>query len=158
MIRATAAQAEEILFRKLLFCQDFVEQSGAELGIPEVPWSTTSDNASDTTIGLSIVDAILRADEDKSRDWLFRKVWKDGRLRARFFPEADAGSTDPSTQAAYGYGQDVEKFLVVLLFLVHLSYGQPARAPELLTVRHRNTADGGVRNIMMDRGLVMIVT
>ncbi|KDN67517.1 hypothetical protein CSUB01_12356 [Colletotrichum sublineola] len=75
-----------------------------------------------------------------------------------FCPEANAGSTEPSTQAAHWYGQDEEKFLVILLFLVHLSYGQPARAPELLTVRHQNTADGGVRNIMMDRGLVMIVT
>ncbi|KAK1973226.1 hypothetical protein LZ30DRAFT_611430, partial [Colletotrichum cereale] len=66
--------------------------------------------------------------------WLFRKVWKDGRLRARFFPEADAGSTEPSAQAAYRYREDVERFLVVLLFLVYLSYGQPAQALELLTV------------------------
>ncbi|KAK2053900.1 hypothetical protein LY76DRAFT_497946, partial [Colletotrichum caudatum] len=29
--------------------------------------------------------------------------------------------------------------------------------PELLAVRHRNTADGDVRNITMDRGLVMII-
>ncbi|KAM6513777.1 hypothetical protein FALCPG4_014992 [Fusarium falciforme] len=45
-----------------------------------------------------------------------------------------------------------------LLFLAQLSGGFLPRAYELLTIRHRNTANGGIRNILVDQGLIMIVT
>lgn len=35
--------------------------------------------------------------------------------------------------------------------------GQPARAPELLGMRWKNTASGGIRNIFIDEGLVSFV-
>ncbi|KAM0321501.1 hypothetical protein ACHAQA_010069 [Verticillium albo-atrum] len=42
--------------------------------------------------------------------------------------------------------------------LVHESAGQAARAPELLTLRHRNTVNGGIRNMVFDRGgMLMLV-
>lgn len=158
MIRAALAQAEDLLFKELLFFDEYTEQSPAELDVPEIPWSEVSDDASDATVGLSLIDALFRADGAKSKQWLFRRVWKDGRRRRVFFPDAANGRTEPDKRAAYRYGQEVERLLRLLLFLVHLSYGQPARGPELLTVRIRNTADGGVRNVLMDHGGVMIVT
>ena len=36
--------------------------------------------------------------------------------------------------------------------------GQPARAPEIISIRHRNTTNRGIRNIFIDRGLVLFVT
>ncbi|KAF6793337.1 hypothetical protein CMUS01_16109 [Colletotrichum musicola] len=155
MIRAALAQLEALLFRELLFFGEYTEQSPGELGVPEIPWPSINDDASDATIGLSLTDAIYRVDGGKSKQWLFRRVWKSDRLRRDFFPD---GSTEPSKKVAYRYGQNVERALRLLLFLVHLSYGQAARAPELLTIRIRNTVDGGVRNVLIDRGLVMIVT
>ncbi|KAI8651067.1 hypothetical protein NCS57_01442500 [Fusarium keratoplasticum] len=56
------------------------------------------------------------------------------------------------------YSQSIEKLLELLAFLIHLSSGLPARSNELLTLRHRNTAAGGIRNIFLDQGLVMLVT
>ncbi|KAL6359919.1 hypothetical protein LRP88_07347 [Fusarium phalaenopsidis] len=56
------------------------------------------------------------------------------------------------------YSQSIKKLLELLAFLIHLSSGLPARSNELLTLRHRNTAAGGIRNIFLDQGLVMLVT
>ena len=58
----------------------------------------------------------------------------------------------------YRYGLKVGQLLQLFLFVVHLSYGQAARSPELLTIRLRNTADGGLRNVLFNGGLPMIVT
>ena len=58
---------------------------------------------------------------------------------------------------ASGYGLAIERFLEGLLFLVHFSGGQPSRGPELVSIQIRNTADGGIRNVFIDRGAVMTV-
>ena len=41
---------------------------------------------------------------------------------------------------------------------MHIVGGQPARATELLGIRHSNTKQGGLRNIFIDRGIVAFVT
>ncbi|KAH8800927.1 hypothetical protein F5884DRAFT_625009, partial [Xylogone sp. PMI_703] len=41
-----------------------------------------------------------------------------------------------------------------LLVSSQMVLSQPARARELLTLRKRNTANGGVRNIGIDEGMV----
>ena len=41
---------------------------------------------------------------------------------------------------------------------MHITGGQPARGPEILSVRHSNTAKGGHRNIFVKDGLVVFVT
>ena len=42
--------------------------------------------------------------------------------------------------------------------MMHMLGGMPARSWEILEVRHSNTEYGGVRNIIIDRGLVCFVT
>jgi hypothetical protein len=44
------------------------------------------------------------------------------------------------------------------LILMHITGGQAPRAPEIISIRHRNTVNGGLRNIFMDAGLVLFVT
>lgn len=44
-----------------------------------------------------------------------------------------------------------------LSIAVHVTVGQPGRAPELLSIRHRNTK-GGHRNVFIDDGLVVFAT
>ncbi|KAF5658013.1 DNA helicase [Fusarium heterosporum] len=65
--------------------------------------------------------------------------------------------TQPATIPAIPWGKLQDNLLEHLLFLIHLSAGLPARSTEILTVRHRNTAAGGLRNIFIDHGLVMII-
>ena len=41
--------------------------------------------------------------------------------------------------------------------LIQISAGQPARAPELLSIRYQNTRTGGCRNIFIEDGKVVLV-
>lgn len=42
--------------------------------------------------------------------------------------------------------------------LIQLAAGQPARTPELLSIRHQNTRSGGCRNVFIEDGQVVLVT
>lgn len=44
-----------------------------------------------------------------------------------------------------------------LLVLMHLCGGQRARAPEILSIRHRNTSGGDYRDVFVDQGLIVFV-
>ncbi|KAG9382313.1 hypothetical protein A1F94_006234 [Pyrenophora tritici-repentis] len=52
----------------------------------------------------------------------------------------------------------VVEFREKLAVLMHITGGQPARGPELLSVRHSNTVQGGHRNIFIEDGMVVFVT
>ena len=52
----------------------------------------------------------------------------------------------------------VIEFREKLIALMHITGGQPARGPEILSVRHSNTAKGGHRNIFIEDGMVVFVT
>ncbi|KAL6412376.1 uncharacterized protein AUP68_03578, partial [Ilyonectria robusta] len=114
MLQAALRRAETLLYKKLLFCRKFKDQSPAELGLPEIPWDDLIDNAADATIGHSFVESLFQLDPTK-------------------------------------------EFLEILLFIIHLAGGQPARALKLLTLRHRNTVNSGIQNILIDRSLLMLV-
>lgn len=45
-----------------------------------------------------------------------------------------------------------------LLVLMHLCGGMPARATEILSIRHRNTSGGDCRDVFVDHGLIVFVT
>lgn len=54
--------------------------------------------------------------------------------------------------------RQVAAFRSKLLVLMHMTGGQPARGPEILSVRHRNTVQGGHRNLFIEDGMVVFVT
>ena len=159
MLQTTLQRAEEILFKELLLVHNYCAgASPQELSLPVIAWDKVIDNAADATIGHSFVDQLLELDPT-SDGWVLKKIMTSDSLR-RLWIRVDGtvqGSISLCLKKTAQYGLAVERFLELLLFLVHIAYGQPARGPELLTIRHRNTANGGVRNLMMDRGLLMIV-
>ncbi|KAL6401746.1 hypothetical protein AUP68_00561 [Ilyonectria robusta] len=156
MLQAALRRAEILLYKKLLFCWKFKDQSPAELGLPEIPWDDLIDNAADATIGHSFVESLFQLDPT-SKGWLFRKMWKDDKLRREWVRSNSEAGFELHEKAVLQYSMDLEEFLEILLFIIHLAGGQPARALELLTLRHRNTVNSGIRNILMDRGLLMLV-
>jgi superfamily II DNA helicase RecQ len=56
------------------------------------------------------------------------------------------------------YMKVVQAFREKLLFLMHLTGGQPARAPEILLLRFENTSYGAIRNIFILGQMVCFVT
>ena len=52
----------------------------------------------------------------------------------------------------------VVEFRQRLLILMHISGGQPARGPEILSIRYRNSSKGEYRNIFIKDGSVVFMT
>ncbi|KAM0277281.1 hypothetical protein ACHAQH_005940 [Verticillium albo-atrum] len=158
MLQSSLKRAETLLYRDLLLCTHYDEQSPAELGLPPIPWDELTDNAADATVGVSLADALFRHDGEKTKGWLFRKIWEDPALRADWFePRCEGSRVLMKLKRAYRYGKSVDKKLEEDQALVHESAGQAARAPELLTLRHRNTVNGGIRNMVFDRGGMLML-
>jgi hypothetical protein len=61
-------------------------------------------------------------------------------------------------QAVGRYMDRVVEFREKLAVLVHISGGQPARGPEILSVRHSYTLQSGHRNVFIEDGMVVFVT
>jgi hypothetical protein len=61
-------------------------------------------------------------------------------------------------QAIEIYMQSVVRFREKLSIAVHVTGGQPSRAPELLSIRYINTDSGGHRNVFMEDGLVVFAS
>jgi hypothetical protein len=60
--------------------------------------------------------------------------------------------------SAKQYVAKINSFLERLLLLMHITGGQPARGPEIISIRHSNTVKGGHRNIFIKDGMVVFVT
>ncbi|KAL1972365.1 hypothetical protein VTN31DRAFT_6779 [Thermomyces dupontii] len=92
--------------------------------------------------------------------WLFDRVTRMKRLRDRFV--SVEGQHDGQLvwydDMVNKYLKSADRFLERLLLLIHVTGGQPARAPELLSLRHRNTRGGGIRNVFIESGLVATLT
>jgi hypothetical protein len=41
---------------------------------------------------------------------------------------------------------------------MHITGGQPARGPEILSIQHSNTIKGGHRNIFIENSIVVFIT
>jgi hypothetical protein len=54
--------------------------------------------------------------------------------------------------------QQVIAFRSKLLVLMHMTGGQPVCGPEILSVRHYNTVQGGHRNLFIKDRIVVFVT
>ncbi|KAJ4195495.1 endo-1,3-beta glucanase [Fusarium solani] len=126
MLHTALRRAETLLYKHLLFCGEYDDQSPVELGLPEIPWSKLIDNAADATIGHSFVSTLSQL-LPNSNGWAFRRVWSDETLRKAWLDEGVDTEFKLREKKAWQYGEFLEEFLQVLLFLVHLSGGHAAR-------------------------------
>jgi hypothetical protein len=61
------------------------------------------------------------------------------------------------TAAVERYRQSIEPFEKVFLLAMHFAGGQSSKVPEILGMRWTNTANGGIRNLFIEEGLVLFV-
>jgi hypothetical protein len=91
-----------------------------------------------------------------SKRWLFDQVGQDASICSQFMkPESQSGVDQ---QVVERYMDRVVEFCEKLAVLMHISSGQPAQGPEILSVRHGNTVQGSHRNIFSKDGMVVFVT
>ncbi|KAJ1725987.1 hypothetical protein LPJ72_006482, partial [Coemansia sp. Benny D160-2] len=85
--------------------------------------------------------------------WLIKCVRAEPGLQSQFI---QTNSFQPSK--VHAYLKQVVGFKEKLAVLLHITSGQPARAPELLSIQHVNTETNWHHNIFIENGLVILVT
>lgn len=148
MVHGLTTETRRLLVEELLFCHGN--------GVPQVPWAALRDNPTDGRPGWNFLqDHRTRLPVDGER-WLFDRVGQDRAIRDRFLKPASRSGVDrPGVERYMGR---VVAFREKLAVLMHITGGQPARAPEVLSVRHSNTVKGGHRNVFVEDGMVVFVT
>jgi superfamily II DNA helicase RecQ len=151
MVHGLATESRRLLREELMF-----GNSKAAEPIPSVPWESMRDNPTDERPGWNFLkDHRSRMPVDGER-WLFERVGKDASVRDRFMKPGTRSGVD--REAVERYMGRVVEFREKLAVLMHIAGGQPARGPELLSIRHSNTVKGGHRNIFIEDRMVVFAT
>ena len=151
MVHGLAVESRRLLIDKLLF-----SNSKSAAPVPSIPWESLRDNPTDDRPGWNFLkDHRTRMPADGDR-WLFDRVGQDAGVRDRFVKPGTRSGIN--RQEVERYMDRVIAFREKLIVLMHITGGQPARGPEILSVRHSNTDKGGHRNIFIEDGIVVFAT
>jgi superfamily II DNA helicase RecQ len=137
MVAGVLQQAESCLWGDLLWTQ-------AEADRFQIPLDKIQDDVTFSQRGYSFLS---RPDNELSGSLEETLTKMMGSPYGRKLRNAQNSAWQP--KAARRYLRQVEKFLEFLLFLTHVTSGQPARGSEITTARHRN-------GYMQDRNLFVI--
>jgi hypothetical protein len=127
-----------------------------EQEVPAVPWKDLFDDPSNDSDGWSFVDDTRTPWPVDGQRWLFERVQKRPECRRRFVSDQTANGINEAKLR--DWMKTIDDFRGQLLALMHITGGQPARGPEILSVRHSNTAQGRFRNLFIEDGMVVFVT
>ncbi|KAI8930521.1 hypothetical protein NX059_012133 [Plenodomus lindquistii] len=151
MIHGLTTECRRLMRDELLFGSSRTAEP-----IPSVPWGSLRDNPTDERPGWNFLkDHRTRMPVD-GESWLFQRVGQDATIRDRFMkPGTGSGINRHEVER---YMDQVVAFREKLIVLMHMTGGQPARGPEIMSIRHSNTVQGGHRNIFVEDGMVVFVT
>ena len=149
MMHGLVAEMREIMAELLIMegqdCSQF----------PVIKWNEIEDDHSEDRVGHSFLT-------DKRNEWVIARkgfvlgrVFNSAQIKARWM---QAGEQSYREQTIRQYGQQVEEFREKILMAMHITGGQPGQGPEVLGLRIYNTAQGGVQNVFIDRGMVCFMT
>jgi hypothetical protein len=168
-------RARKTLFLSLLYSKSFNEDEivldiKPKPDIPAIPWLEIADDFTNSEPGFSFA-SFLRELLPASRSYIFQRIIGSEISKEWFSTTTTTSSTTssslvsnpttiliPSLKALKEYGATIERLLEDLAFLAHLTSGQASRGTELLSLRLRNTPEGGLRNVFFDRGLIVLIT
>jgi superfamily II DNA or RNA helicase len=152
MIQSVVAQARIELMRDLMMIP--LDEVGDidEGQVPHINWPALRDNMAESAMGWSFLDDTRNPFPVEGAWWLFKRIFQEPGLKRRFVQ-----SEDPvrwRQQAIEQFEHHLVHVQELLLFCCHFTGGPPSRGPEILSVRHRNTRNGGLRNIGVENGLM----
>ena len=137
----------------------FMIQEGESFSsiVPQVRLCAIKDVPSESRAGYSFIDHPDNFHLSGGSTWMIDRITGNQDLFKRFLHETnDEVSWHP--RSVNEYLCSISSFLETLWVLVHITSGQPARAPELLGARYCNTLQGEHRNLFIEGGLLSIVT
>jgi superfamily II DNA helicase RecQ len=151
MIHGLQAESKRLLTEELLFCSGQAADQ-----VPAIPWEQLRDNPTDGRPGWNFLQDHRTSMPVDGEGWLFERIGQDAAVRGRFVKPSTRSGID--RREVERYMDRVLEFREKLVALMHMTGGQPARATEILSVRHSNTVKGGHRNIFIEDGMVVFVT
>ena len=129
-----------------------------EKQVPPIDWDHLEDDHSEERVGWSFLEDIRNPWKVDGKWWLMRRVCEEEALRKAWLKEGlRDGSSPYQHPTVREYQKRLERFLELLLLIMHTLGGQPPRATEILGMRYCNSSNGGFRNILIHRGLVCFV-
>ena len=147
-VHGLVGATRQLLQNELLF--------GKYLAIPAIPWPSMRDDPTQLKAGWSFLhDQRTRWPVD-GQQWMMQQLQAQPFLQRQFLRLGSNPCFHPP--AVEAYLRQVIHFREKLAVTVHLTAGQPSRAPELLSIRYCNTTARGVRNLFIEDGLVTFVT
>ena len=112
------------------------------------------DDHSEDQVGYSFLTDKRNKWAAEGRKFVLGRMLSSPQAKTRWI---QAGEQPYRAQAVRQYRRQVEGFREKLLVMVHVMGGQPGQTGEILGLRFRNTGQGGVRNIFVQRGIVYFV-
>lgn len=151
-IQGVVSDARMILMRDLMMIPLDAFGDINEGQVPHIEWASLRDNMAESKVGWSFLDDIRNQSKIDGPWWLWRRIMQKPDFKRQFVQ-----SMEPirwRQRKVADFERNLVRFQELLLFCCHFGGGQPSRAPEILSVRHRNTSNGGIRNIGVEHGLI----
>ncbi|KAJ6111309.1 hypothetical protein N7523_007370 [Penicillium sp. IBT 18751x] len=124
--------------------------------IPVIPWDRMADDFQPAQGGVEFFEDPRTSWPVNGAQWMSDRVRTERPLQ-RLFIHADEGRFGiDGIQRFFGFVADFKEKLAV--FVPHHQRPAPREGPSWLSIRHRNTAAGGQRNVFIEDGLVALVT
>ncbi|RKL22022.1 hypothetical protein BFJ72_g14786 [Fusarium proliferatum] len=126
--------------------------------LPRIPWSRMEDNHGQKEVGYSF----LSDDRNEwwvreGKDWVMNQLLSSEEKRKAWLMKGLQDSQPYKMSAVRKYDRAVEKFRGLEWVGSSCLAGMPTRTSELLGLRMFNTGNGGIRNILMYRGMVCLL-
>ncbi|KAG5930765.1 hypothetical protein E4U59_000893, partial [Claviceps monticola] len=152
MLCAVVEEARNLLADLAMVGGDGIEK------LPAIPWNDFEDDMSDDTVGHSFLRDKRNTWLNEGKRWTVNKILASKVLRNEWVSHDHNRGQPYRMKAVKDHGKRLDKFREKLWLLVQMLSGQPARATEILGIRHQNTSNGGTRNIFISKGEVCFVT
>ncbi|KFY31504.1 hypothetical protein V493_01048 [Pseudogymnoascus sp. VKM F-4281 (FW-2241)] len=124
--------------------------------VPPVNLFQLKDDPANSKPGWCFLDDLRNDHLQGHNRWLLNCVLDEGWLQQEFLTRGAKAVWQRKT--AEQYLRQANTFLELLLLLIYMLGGQPARGTKLLSLQLRNTIHGLRRNIFIENGLISFVT
>jgi hypothetical protein len=129
--------------------------------LPAIRWDKLVDNAAEAKVGWSFVNDPRNKEAFNGVDgamWLLARVNREGALYKQFMPDSDGGGVQWNMARVQQYARAMGTMRRELAVVAHVTGGYPARGSELPTIQYKNGANGDIRGVFIEDGMVALVT
>jgi hypothetical protein len=125
----------------------------SHIDFPPIPWSALYDDPTQSKQGWCFLQDTRTRWPVEGKQWLVQRLRGEPAMQRQFMRRGQM-----QAQLVAQYLTRVACFKEKLAVAIHITSGQPARAPELLSIQHVNTQASRHRNVFIEDGMVTLVT